>query len=347
MGFVGTSGLRIGRRDVAVVCPRRVGGLDGTVHRRRANVVPRMTKKNDPVRKSVEEVEDIGPYVRQLLGWVGVAIATGVGVYYVDGGARAQEFAAGYIIEQSLSVDNLFVFLLIFNYFKVPIHAQEKVLNWGIFGAVVMRGIMIIAGEELIKKFEITSLFLGALLFYSSVNILLSADSDEEEDLSDNFIVKTSKKLFKTVDFYDGENFFTKVMDGDIMRRVATPLLICMITVEVSDVIFALDSVPAVLGISRDWKVVYLSNILAICGLRSLYFILESVIGSLRYLPQSLAIVLSFVGAKLCGSYFGLTVDTSLSLGIVVSTLGVGVAASLLNPEDEDLPPAGAEKKSA
>lgn len=277
---------------------------------------------------------DKSKYIKQFLVWVVGAAITAVGVFLVDGGARAEEFVAGYIVEQSLSIDNLFVFLLIFDYFKVPPAGQEKVLKWGIYGAMIMRGVMIVTGETLINAFDFMTLILGGLLFYSSIKILLSY-GEEEKDLDKNNIVKLSKKLIKTVDYYDGANFFTEVRDSvtGTVKRCATPLLICLFVVEISDVIFALDSVPAVLGISRDAKVIYLSNILAIGGLRSLFFILESLIGSLRYLPQSLAVVLAFVGAKLCAGFWDYEISTTVSLAIVLVLLGVGVIASLLNPE--------------
>mmetsp|Transcript_110 Transcript_110/g.324 ORF Transcript_110/g.324 Transcript_110/m.324 type:complete len:351 (+) Transcript_110:87-1139(+) len=343
LGFVGSGSLlggrRLGSQSGANLCrsperrsvwfestPRRAG----CTHR----ALPVCLSKKTEVADSVEKA-DKGKYVRQLIGWVAVAAATAAGVYALEGSSRAEEFIAGYIVEQSLSVDNLFVFLLIFNYFKVPMTSQEKVLNWGIYGAIVFRGIMIVTGEELISMFDFMSLILGGLLFYSSAKILFGGNN-EDEDLENNSIVKISKRLFKTVDYYDGDKFFTRVKGG--VERLATPLLVCMLVVELSDVVFALDSVPAVLGISRDAKVIYLSNILAICGLRSLYFILESLIGSLRYLPQSLAAVLAFVGAKLCLGYWHIEIDTTVSLAIVLSTLGVGVAASLLNPEDPEDP---------
>eukprot|EP00188_Purpureofilum_apyrenoidigerum_P001996 Plantae.Rhodophyta-Purpureofilum_apyrenoidigerum.ctg21710.p1 GENE.Plantae.Rhodophyta-Purpureofilum_apyrenoidigerum.ctg21710~~Plantae.Rhodophyta-Purpureofilum_apyrenoidigerum.ctg21710.p1 ORF type:complete len:352 (+),score=84.16 Plantae.Rhodophyta-Purpureofilum_apyrenoidigerum.ctg21710:52-1107(+) len=293
-----------------------------------------LSKKSSEVAESSKKA-DKGKYVKQLIGWIAVAAAAAAGVYAVDGAARAEEFVAGYIVEQSLSIDNLFVFLLIFNYFKVPMSSQEKVLNWGIYGAVVFRGIMIVTGEELISSFDFMSLILGGLLFYSSAKLLFGND-EEDKDLENNSIVKLSKRLFKTVDYYDGDRFFTTIKGG--AERLATPLLVCMLVVELSDVVFALDSVPAVLGISRDAKVIYLSNILAICGLRSLYFILESLIGSLRYLPQSLAAVLAFVGAKLCLGFWSIEIDTTISLAVVLSLLGLGVGASLLNPEDPEDP---------
>lgn len=351
MGFV-VSGVGLRRRVVGTSVVgdavfrrgewRWKGRLDCLVGRRSRVVM--LAEKDEGGREEEKEIiksaGDTSRHVKQLLGWIAVAGAVGAGVWYLDGVARAEEYAAGYVIEQSLSVDNLFVFLLIFNYFKVPAESQEKVLNWGIVGAIVLRGVFIVTGETLVNTFDFMTLILGGLLFYSSVNLLRSND-DEEEDLSENTIVKFSKKLFKSVDYYDGNKFFTEVKDSvtGAVTKMATPLLICLVVIELSDIVFALDSVPAVLGISRDAKVIYLSNILAVCGLRSIYFILESLIGSLRYLPQSLAVVLAFVGLKLCAGYWNYEVDTTLSLAVVTGLLGIGITASLLNPETKEQEP--------
>jgi TerC family integral membrane protein len=184
--------------------------------------------------------------IQRTLGWVGAAIVFGGGVWAFAGSATGEEFFAGYLVEQSLSVDNLFVFLMLFQYFKVPLQYQDRVLNWGIYGAVVMRGIMIGVGYEALKNFRVILLVFAGILVYSSANALLGGN-DDEEDPSENSIVKFSRSLIKSTDDFDGDRFFT-VVDG--VRR-ATPLFICMVAVEISDVVFAVDSIPAVFGVTE------------------------------------------------------------------------------------------------
>jgi TerC family integral membrane protein len=184
--------------------------------------------------------------IQRTLGWVGAAIVFGGGVWAFAGSATGEEFFAGYLVEQSLSVDNLFVFLMLFQYFKVPLQYQDRVLNWGIYGAVVMRGIMIGVGYEALKNFRVILLVFAGILVYSSANALLGGN-DDEEDPSENSIVKFSRSLIKSTDDFDVDRFFT-VVDG--VRR-ATPLFICMVAVEISDVVFAVDSIPAVFGVTE------------------------------------------------------------------------------------------------
>lgn len=184
--------------------------------------------------------------IQRTLGWVGAAIIFGGGIWSFAGSTTGEEFFAGYLVEQSLSVDNLFVFLLLFEYFKVPIQYQDRVLNWGIYGAIVMRAIMIGIGAAAIHNFHAILLVFAAILVYSSGKIILG-DHDEEEDPSQNSIVKFSRSLISSTDTFDGDRFFTMV-DG---VRMATPLFICMIAVEISDVVFAVDSIPAVFGVTE------------------------------------------------------------------------------------------------
>jgi len=184
--------------------------------------------------------------IQRTLGWVGAAIVFGGGVWSFAGSATGEEFFAGYLVEQSLSVDNLFVFLLLFDYFKVPLPYQDRVLNWGIYGAVVMRAVMIGVGAVALEKFHAILLVFAAILVYSSGQALFGR-KDEDEDPSQNSIVKFSRSLIKSTDDFDGDRFFTMV-DG---VRMATPLFICMIAVEISDVVFAVDSIPAVFGVTE------------------------------------------------------------------------------------------------
>jgi TerC family integral membrane protein len=185
--------------------------------------------------------------IQRTILWVGLAVAFGSALGIIVDPATSEEFFAGYLVEQSLSVDNLFVFLLLFEYFKVPLSSQDRVLNWGIYGAIVMRALMIGLGAAALEKFHAILLVFAAILVYSSAKTLIPEDEDEEEeDLNDNAIVKFSRNLIDSVDEFDGSNFFTMV-DG---VKKATPLFICMVSLEISDVVFAVDSIPAVFGVT-------------------------------------------------------------------------------------------------
>jgi TerC family integral membrane protein len=196
-------------------------------------------------------VEDADVYrraIQRTLAWVAAAGAFGGILWATAGGETGEEFFAGYLVEQSLSVDNLFVFLLLFDYFEVPLQNQDRVLNWGIYGAIVMRAVMIGLGAAALENFHAILLVFAGILVYSSAKVLLGGgDGEEEEDLSENYIVKFSHRFIESTDKYDGDKFFT-VVDG---IRKATPLFICMIAVEISDVVFAVDSIPAVFGVTE------------------------------------------------------------------------------------------------
>lgn len=278
------------------------------------------------------ERPDIAADVTKTLLWVAVATVCAGGIGVTMGGQRALEFVTAYIVEYSLSVDNLFVFLLIFRFFAVERAGQIRVLNWGIAGAMLMRGAMIVAGEELTHHFTFATLGFAALLLYSGITLLFE-NGDEEEDMENNRIVKFSRSLFPFSDKYDGDRFFTIAKDG---ARLATPLMLVVLCIEFSDVIFALDSVPAVLGISDDTLVIYASNILAIMGLRNLFFVLSDAIGDLRFLRQALAIVLSFVGGKMIAGVLGHEIGIIMSLSVVVGTLAAGVGLSVAFPETKE-----------
>jgi predicted tellurium resistance membrane protein TerC len=185
--------------------------------------------------------------IRRTIGWVAAAIGFGISLGFVAGSETSEEFFAGYLLEQSLSIDNLLVFLLLFEYFKIPLESQNRVLNWGIIGAIVMRAIMIGAGAVAIQKFHAVLLVFAAILIFSSGKVILGNEDNEEEDLSENQIVKFSNSLISSTDKFDGDRFFTTV-NG---IKTATPMLLCMVAVEVSDVIFAVDSIPAVFGVTE------------------------------------------------------------------------------------------------
>mmetsp|Transcript_3567 Transcript_3567/g.8144 ORF Transcript_3567/g.8144 Transcript_3567/m.8144 type:complete len:407 (-) Transcript_3567:147-1367(-) len=282
-----------------------------------------------------DDEDDDGIYktaIRRTLYWVAAAIGYGFLLIFTAGPEVSGEFYAGYLLEQSLSIDNLLVFLLLFEYFKVPMEYQNRVLNWGIIGSIVMRATMIGVGAVALREFREVLLVFAAILLFSSFKVIVGDDDDEEEDLSNNAIVKFANNLFQSTDQFDGDRFFTE-MDG---IRKATPMLLCMIAVEISDVVFAVDSIPAIFGVTEDPFVVFSSNMFAIMGLRSLYIILSKAASELQYLEKAVAVVLGFIGGKLIAEYFGVIISTELSLGVVVTMLGGGVAASLLDKEESD-----------
>lgn len=256
------------------------------------------------------------------------AVVFGIGVGLKEGVGKASEFFAGYLLEQSLSVDNLFVFVLIFKYFKVPMMYQNRVLSYGIAGAIVFRLSLIFLGTATLQSFEAVNLLLAAILLYSSFKLF--SGGEEEEDLSDNFIVKTCQKFIPVTANYDGNKFFT-VQDG-IWK--ATPLLLTVAVIELSDIAFAVDSIPAVFGVTRDPFIVSTSNLFAILGLRSLYTLISEGMADLEYLQPSIAVVLGFIGTKMILDFFGYHVTTEVSLGFVATSLTAGVLLSLLKKSD-------------
>ncbi|KAI4300202.1 hypothetical protein L6164_033604 [Bauhinia variegata] len=266
--------------------------------------------------------------VRTVALWVCTSVAFGIGLGFKDGVGKASEFFAGYILEQSLSVDNLFVFVLIFKYFKVPIMYQNRVLSYGIAGAVVFRLTVILLGTATLQSFEAVNLLLALILLYSSFKLF--ASEEDESDLSNNFIVKTCQKFIPVTTYYDDNRFFTK-QDG-VWK--ATPLLLIVAVIELSDIAFAVDSIPAVFGVTRDPFIVFTSNFFAILGLRSLYTIISEGMSDLEYLQPSIAVVLGFIGCKMILDYFGIHVSTEASLGFVASSLTIGVLLSLAKKSD-------------
>ncbi|CAM9325924.1 unnamed protein product [Discosporangium mesarthrocarpum] len=242
----------------------------------------------------------------------------------VKGKQSGMEFFTGYLVEQSLSVDNLFVFIMLFEYFKVPQEFQSRVLTWGIIGAISMRAVMIVVGVAVLERFRWVTLLFAGILVVSSAKLLMDHD-DEEGEMENNGMVKVSKWLVNSTDKYDGEKFFT-IVDG--VKR-ATPLLLCLVCIELSDFVFAVDSIPAVLGISKDSFIVYTSNVFAILALRSLYTLVSHAITDLPYLKPAVALVLGFVGGKMAAEFFHYEVSTGLSLSVVFIILAGGSIASV------------------
>jgi len=256
--------------------------------------------------------------------WISVALLFNLGIYVVEGQEKALEFLTGYIIEYSLSMDNMFVFVMIFTYFGVPAKYQPRILHWGILGAIVMRFILIFAGVALLHKFHWLIYIFGAILVFTAIKMLTQSD-DERMDPGQNPVLKLFKKFLPFTDQTEGESFFVR-HNGVLM---ATPLFATLIVIEASDLVFAVDSIPAVLGISKDYFIVYSSNIFAIMGLRALYFLLAGLMSVFRFLKYGISVILFFVGCKMLVSSF-IKIGTGLSLFIVLAVLAASVAASLL-----------------
>ena len=259
-----------------------------------------------------------------VAAWVSLAAVFGGTVWLTLGQTPALEFFTGYVIEYSLSIDNMFVFIMIFSYFAVPPENQPKVLVWGILGAVIMRFLFIFIGVQLITKFTFMIYIFGALLIYTAFKMLKG--QEENFDPSKMPVLKFMKKLMPLKDDYRGDNFFIK----EAGKLFATPLFATLLVIETSDLIFAVDSIPAVLSITQDTFIVYSSNIFAIVGLRSLYFLLAGMAGKFEYLKYGIAAVLVFVGAKMLISHF-YKFPTALSLLVIVVILSVAVIASVLH----------------
>ena len=255
--------------------------------------------------------------------WVCLAFLFNIFVYYQFGNEKAFEFFTGYLIEKSLSVDNIFVIILIFSYFHVPPAYQHKVLFWGILGALVMRVCFILAGVELIHKFHWLIYIFGGFLIITGIRILVQGDPKLEPER--NPVVKLIRKVFRVTKTFEGSKFFVR-KDGILW---ATPLFIVVVMIEVTDLIFAVDSIPAILAISDDAFIVYTSNVFAILGLRSLYFAVAGIEKYFLYLKYGLSAILIFVGLKMCISDF-YKIPVEISLVFIVLTLSVAVLASMI-----------------
>ena len=262
--------------------------------------------------------------------WIVLALAFGAGVYVRMGSEAGLQYFAGYLIEKALSVDNIFVFVLIFSYFRVPARYQHRVLFWGILGALVMRGAMIAAGAYLIHQFHWIIYVFGAFLVFTGARMATQTEHDIEPE--SNPVIRVVRAIFPVTNAYHGQKFFVRdEVDGRV-RAVATPLFVVLVLVETTDLIFAVDSIPAIFAITDDPFIVYTSNIFAILGLRALYFLLAGVIHRFHYLKLGLAAVLVFVGVKMLMTDL-YKIPVGLSLAVIALMLGASVAASLLWPK--------------
>lgn len=262
--------------------------------------------------------------------WILLALAFGALIYHYYGKQPALEYYTGYLIEKALSVDNLFIFLVIFQSFSVEPEFQQRVLGWGILGALIMRGVMIAAGAGLISRFDWILYFFGAFLIYVGGHMLFTKQVEAHPEK--NFFVRYIARHLRMTKSYRGKNFFIR----ENKQLYATPLLLVLIVVEIVDVTFALDSIPAIFGITRDPFIVYTSNIFAILGLRALYFLLAGVLHRMAYLKYGLALVLMFIGGKMIAEPW-VHVPVNISLAVVVGILAIAVVASLLAKPEKGL----------
>lgn len=256
--------------------------------------------------------------------WVALALVFNAGVWHFAGSQKAVEFFTGYLIEKSLSVDNVFVFALLFSYFAVPTQYQHKVLFWGILGALLMRAVMIVAGAKLLSEFAWIIYLFGGFLILTGIKMLFK--KDESLNPERNPVVRLFKRLMPVTTDYRGDRFF--VREGGI--RYATPLFVVLLLVEVTDLVFAVDSIPAIFAITQDSFIVYTSNVFAILGLRSLYFALAGVMHKFHHLKTGLGLVLVFVGIKMLLGHTAYKIDNLVSLGVVAAILTVSILASLV-----------------
>lgn len=258
--------------------------------------------------------------------WLVLALVFGAGISYRMGPEAGLEFFTGYLIEKALSVDNVFVFVLIFSYFRVPAEYQHRVLFWGVLGALLMRGAMIVAGAFLIQQFHWIIYLFGAFLVFSGIR--MARETEHEIEPQSNPILRLVRKFIPVSNRYAGPRFFVRRMG----RWLATPLFLVLVLVEVTDLIFALDSIPAIFAVTKNSFLVYTSNVFAILGLRSLYFLLARIIHRFHYLKVGLSLVLVFVGLKMLLTEI-FPIPVGVSLGVVGATLGLSVLASLAFPK--------------
>jgi tellurite resistance protein TerC len=265
--------------------------------------------------------------------WIALAGLFAIFIHQWMGPAKSLDFTAGYLIEEALSVDNLFVFILLFGYFKVPPEQERTVLFWGIIGALIMRAIFIFSGVALVNRFHWILYLFGAFLIYSGYK-LLSETEEAEADPSRNLVLRLCRRFLPVTEDYEGRKFVVR-REG---RLLATPLLVVLLVVETTDILFATDSIPAILAITRDPFIVYTSNVFAILGLRSLYFALAGLMKLFHYLNYGLAMVLMFIGVKMLVA-IRYNIPTWVALIVIAGVLGSSVLASVLFPKKEPADP--------
>lgn len=275
---------------------------------------------------------------KEALGWTtlwfSLALAFAAALVPARGQEEALEFLTGYLVELSLSMDNVFVIALIFAYFRVPREYQHRVLFWGILGALVMRGVMIVAGAALVERFHWTLYIFGAFLVYSGIKMMFV--DDEGVHPEKNPVIKLARRFFPISPTYEGQRFATRTATGQF---ALTPLALVLVMVETTDLVFALDSIPAIFGITTKKFIIFTSNVFAILGLRSLYFVLAGAIEYFRYLKYGLSLVLVFIGVKMLVEYWHIKFSTVASLGIVAAIILLSVIFSVVAARREGVKP--------
>ena len=261
--------------------------------------------------------------LKWLIFWISLALIFNVGIFFVEGQAKAEEFLAGYLTELSLSIDNVFVFLMIFQTYNIKEHAQHRVLSWGIIGAIVLRFFFIFFGVALVTSFQWVLWIFGAFLIVQGVRMVLP---EKEEDPNQSFVMRNIRKFFPMTDDFRGEKFFV-VENG---KRLITPLFAVLVLIETSDILFAVDSVPAVLSISTDLFIVYTSNIFAILGLRQLFFVVEHASERFEYVKYGVAIILTFTGVKMLLGIVHIHIPTFVSICVIGGILFLSIIISAL-----------------
>ncbi len=280
------------------------------------------------LRKQSHEIK-IREALLQTLFWVSLAVAFGIGVYFVRGKQLSLEFFTGYLLEESLSIDNLFVFILVFDYFHIPARLYHKVLFWGILGALVMRAIFILSGLWLINQFHFLIYLFGGFLVYTGIKLAFESENDLNPE--QNPVLKLIRKVFPVTQNVEDERFLV-TLNGKLHL---TPIFVTLIFINVIDLVFAMDSIPAVLSVSRDPFIVYTSNIFAILGLRALFFAISGLMKMFEYLNYGLAAVLIFIGIKmLAADYFHIPIG--ISLGVVAGLLGISILISIFHKSSEE-----------
>ncbi|KXK52937.1 MAG: Tellurite resistance protein TerC [Chlorobi bacterium OLB5] len=263
--------------------------------------------------------------LKWVIFWVSIALIFNAGVYFYLGQQKAIEFLTGYIIEESLSVDNLFVFLVLFKYFKIPPQYQRRVLNWGIVGVIILRGIFILLGSALISNFGFVLYLFGAILIYSGYQMAFGQEKEIHPE--QNKVLRLFKRFYKVTTDYQGNHFFI-TRDG---VKYATPLFVCLLVIESTDVVFAIDSIPAIFAITTDPFIVFSSNILAVLGLRSMYFLLSAIADKFEFVKKGVGIILVYVGIKMLLpiAFPGYHIPVFISLIVILSVLLLSVLISI------------------
>lgn len=271
--------------------------------------------------------------------WIALALVFNIGIYIFYDHTKAMEFFTAYVLEKSLSVDNLFVFIMIFGFFNIKPEYQHRILFWGILGALVMRAVFIFAGVALIERFAWIMYVFGAFLIYTGIHMLFEKKEAEEFDPNKKFIIRVFRKMMRVTDDMTVPHFFVKKNN----LLYATPFFVTLLFIEASDLIFAVDSIPAVLSVSKDTFIVFTSNIFAILGLRSLYFALSGVMDYFHYLKYALAGILTFIGIKMCVNELAAELNYSfhisnfVSLGIIIASLAISIILSVIVKKRKEL----------